>query len=51
MRHVGMMKDTIMIVNGVPEGAETRNVAGAIFEEILAKNFSKLTEDIKVQNQ
>lgn len=33
----------IMIVTGVPEGVETSNVAGAIFEETLAKNFPKLT--------
>ena len=45
------MKDIIMIVTGVSEGIETRNAARATFEEILAKNFPKLTEDIKVQNQ
>lgn len=41
----------IMIVNGVSEGVETRNMAEAILEEILAKNFPKLTEDINPQNQ
>lgn len=46
------MKDRIMmIVNGVPEGVQIRNVAGAIFKETLANNFSKLTKDIKSQNQ
>lgn len=40
----------ITIVSGVPEGMETRNVAGAIFEETLAKNFPQ-TEDIRSQNQ
>lgn len=35
-----IMKDfVIMIVTGVPEGVETRNVSGDIFEETLAKNF------------
>lgn len=41
----------IMIVNGVSEGVETRNMAEAIFEDTLAKNFPKLTEDINPRNQ
>lgn len=34
-----MMKDFVKIVSGVPEGGETRNVSGDIFEKTLAKNF------------
>lgn len=40
----------ITIVSEVPEGVETRNVAGVIFEETLANNFPQ-TKDIKSQNQ
>lgn len=40
----------IMIVSGVLEVMEVRNVEGVIFEEILVKNFFKLKKDIKLWN-
>ena len=42
-----MVKRTSMQVTGVQEGKKRENGTKAIFEEIMANNFSQLLKDIK----